>query len=50
MRQKERKEQELKEKLCPGYALFLVWPLLHLKTMHLSGISFLSSEAKIVPK
>ena len=24
MRQKEKKEQELEEKLCPGYALFLV--------------------------
>ena len=22
-----RKKQELKEKLCPGYALFLVWPV-----------------------
>ena len=27
MRQKERKEQELEEKLCPGYALFLLWPV-----------------------
>ena len=30
MRQKEKKEQELEEKLCPGYALFLlflVWPV-----------------------
>ena len=25
MRQKEKKEQELEEKLCPGYALSLVW-------------------------
>ena len=27
MRQKEKKEQELEEKLCYGYALFLVWPV-----------------------
>ena len=27
MRQKERKEQELEEKLCPGYALSLLWPV-----------------------
>ena len=30
MRQKEKKEQELEEKLCPGYmghALFLIWPV-----------------------
>ena len=27
MRQKERKERELEEKLCPGYALFLLWPV-----------------------
>ena len=52
MRQKEKKKNKnSKSKLCPGYALFLVWPVFasEIKTTHLSGISFLSTEAKIVP-
>ena len=51
MRQKERKEQELEEKLCPGYALFLVWAVVASENnpLILSGMSFLSTEAKIVP-
>ena len=27
MRQKERKEQEVVDKLCPGYVIFLLWPV-----------------------
>ena len=41
MRQKEKKEQELEEKLCPEYALSLVWSVVaSKKTTHLSGFPF----------
>ena len=39
----------LKRNWVKGYALFLFGVLLHPKTTHLSGIFFLSTEAKIVP-
>ena len=43
-----KKEQELEEKLCSRYALFLVWPVVASEN-NASGISFLSTQAKIVP-
>ena len=42
MRQKETKEQELEEKLCPGYTLFLLWPAVVASENNIFSWDFLS--------
>ena len=49
MRQKEKKNKNLKRNYALDMAFSLFGLLLHLKTTQVSGISFLSMEAKIVP-
>ena len=46
-REKKKKNSKRNYALDMPFSLFGL--LLHLKTTHLSGISFLSTEAKIVP-